>query len=42
MSFGELALMYLAPRAATIKAKTDGTVMIIDRVQFKSILAGGL
>mmetsp|Transcript_141388 Transcript_141388/g.439422 ORF Transcript_141388/g.439422 Transcript_141388/m.439422 type:complete len:775 (-) Transcript_141388:36-2360(-) len=38
-SFGELALMYLAPRAATVKAKNNAEVMIIDRVQFKGILS---
>jgi len=38
-SFGELALMYFAPRNATVKAKTDAQVMIIDRGQFKKILA---
>eukprot|EP00928_Gymnodinium_smaydae_P042424 TRINITY_DN28570_c0_g2_i1.p1 TRINITY_DN28570_c0_g2~~TRINITY_DN28570_c0_g2_i1.p1 ORF type:complete len:795 (+),score=137.20 TRINITY_DN28570_c0_g2_i1:68-2386(+) len=38
-SFGELALMYLAPRAATIKAKSDAIVWVIDRTQFKDILA---
>merc|ERR1719474_2404816 len=37
-SFGELALMYSAPRAATIMAKTKATVMILDRLQFKKIL----
>jgi len=38
-SFGELALMYLAPRAATIIAKTPAVVCIIDRTQFKQILS---
>jgi len=38
-SFGELALLYFAPRAATIVAKTDAVVMIIERSQFKNILA---
>eukprot|EP00928_Gymnodinium_smaydae_P093859 TRINITY_DN781_c0_g5_i1.p1 TRINITY_DN781_c0_g5~~TRINITY_DN781_c0_g5_i1.p1 ORF type:complete len:786 (+),score=210.30 TRINITY_DN781_c0_g5_i1:59-2359(+) len=38
-SFGELALMYFAPRAATITAKVASTVWVIDRQQFKDILA---
>eukprot|EP00928_Gymnodinium_smaydae_P012361 TRINITY_DN14487_c0_g5_i1.p1 TRINITY_DN14487_c0_g5~~TRINITY_DN14487_c0_g5_i1.p1 ORF type:complete len:766 (+),score=162.42 TRINITY_DN14487_c0_g5_i1:38-2335(+) len=38
-SFGELALLYLAPRAATITAKTAAVVWVIDRQQFKDILA---
>eukprot|EP00928_Gymnodinium_smaydae_P026768 TRINITY_DN2091_c0_g1_i1.p1 TRINITY_DN2091_c0_g1~~TRINITY_DN2091_c0_g1_i1.p1 ORF type:complete len:799 (+),score=208.52 TRINITY_DN2091_c0_g1_i1:83-2398(+) len=38
-SFGELALMYFAPRAATITAKSPATVWVIDRKQFKDILA---
>jgi len=37
-SFGELALLYLVPRAATVKAKEDSTVFVIDRINFKSIL----
>mmetsp|Transcript_9972 Transcript_9972/g.22677 ORF Transcript_9972/g.22677 Transcript_9972/m.22677 type:complete len:778 (-) Transcript_9972:170-2503(-) len=38
-SFGELALLYLAPRAATITARTAAVVWVIDRTNFKSILA---
>lgn len=38
-SFGELALLYFAPRAATVKAKTNSLVWVIDRVNFKNILA---
>jgi len=34
-SFGELALLYLAPRAATVKAREMSTVYVIDRDQFK-------
>jgi len=37
-SFGELALLYFVPRAATVKAKEKGTVWIIDRTSFKEIL----
>ena len=37
-SFGELALLYFVPRAATVMASTDATVWVIDRSQFKSIL----
>eukprot|EP00928_Gymnodinium_smaydae_P093855 TRINITY_DN781_c0_g1_i4.p1 TRINITY_DN781_c0_g1~~TRINITY_DN781_c0_g1_i4.p1 ORF type:complete len:782 (+),score=190.77 TRINITY_DN781_c0_g1_i4:47-2347(+) len=38
-SFGELALMYFAPRAATVTAKDKSIVWVIDRKQFKEILA---
>jgi cGMP-dependent protein kinase len=38
-SFGELALMYFAPRAATITATTAGQLWVIDRNQFKNILS---
>jgi CRP-like cAMP-binding protein len=37
-SFGELALMYLAPRAATVKATENSKVWVIDRHNFKDIL----
>jgi len=37
-SFGELALLYLVPRAATVKAVSDSTVWVIDRMNFKNIL----
>jgi len=37
-SFGELALLYLVPRAATVKAKSKATVWVIDRTNFKNIL----
>jgi CRP-like cAMP-binding protein len=37
-SFGELALMYNAPRAATIRATSDGVLWALDRVSFRSIL----
>lgn len=38
-SFGELALLYFAPRAATVKAKEESVVWVIDRKNFKTILA---
>ncbi|KAI1927919.1 hypothetical protein LOY94_002942 [Ophidiomyces ophidiicola] len=37
-SFGELALMYNAPRAATVVSKEPGTVWALDRVTFRRIL----
>merc|ERR1719498_547528 len=37
-SFGELALLYFAPRAATITAVTDAEVFVIARQQFKDII----
>jgi len=38
-SFGELALMYSAPRAASIIAQTDGQLWALHRSVFKKILA---
>ncbi|CAL1156629.1 unnamed protein product [Cladocopium goreaui] len=38
-SFGELALLYFAPRAATVQAADDSSVWIIDRGNFKRIMA---
>lgn len=35
MSFGELALMYNAPRAATVKVKENAKVWALDRQTFK-------
>ncbi|XP_063797216.1 cAMP-dependent protein kinase type II-alpha regulatory subunit [Pseudophryne corroboree] len=37
-SFGELALMYNTPRAATIVATTDGALWGLDRVTFRRII----
>jgi len=37
-SFGELALLYFVPRAATVKAEVNSTVWVIDRFNFKEIL----
>lgn len=37
-SFGELALLYNAPRAATIKAKTDVVLFSLDRECFNGIV----
>jgi len=37
-SFGELALLYNAPRAATIKAKTASTLFSLDRETFNNIV----
>jgi cAMP-dependent protein kinase regulator len=37
-SFGELALMYNAPRAATVTATKDSTIWALDRVTFRRIL----
>ncbi|KAJ3108560.1 hypothetical protein HDU97_000842 [Phlyctochytrium planicorne] len=37
-SFGELALMYNAPRAATVTASSDSVLWALDRVTFRRIL----
>jgi len=37
-AFGELALLYNAPRAATIQAKNDCTLFALDRKTFNHIV----
>ncbi|MCO5604258.1 hypothetical protein L7F22_058421 [Adiantum nelumboides] len=37
-SFGELALLYNAPRAATVKASSNCTLWAMDRMTFRAIL----
>ena len=37
-SFGELALLYNAPRAATIIAKSDSVLFALDRETFNHIV----
>ncbi|SCU78271.1 LAFA_0A05798g1_1 [Lachancea sp. 'fantastica'] len=39
-SFGELALMYNSPRAATVLATTDCVLWALDRLTFRRILLG--
>ena len=38
-SFGELALVYNAPRAATVRCVEDSTLWVLDRRSFRSTLA---
>ncbi|CAJ1371810.1 unnamed protein product [Effrenium voratum] len=37
-SFGEVALLYCSPRAATVRALTNSVVWVLDRAHFKDIL----
>ncbi len=37
-SFGELALIYGSPRAATVKSRTDTRLWAIDRATYRQIL----
>ncbi len=37
-AFGELALMYNAPRAATIVSQGDGKLYALDRIAFSQIV----
>jgi len=37
-SFGEMALLYNNPRSATVTAKTDGTLWLLDRTTFRHVL----
>lgn len=37
-SFGEIALLYLSPRAATVKAKIKSVVWVIDRPNFQQLI----
>ena len=39
-SFGELALLYSQPRAATVKATSEATVWAVDRSTFRRIVLG--
>jgi len=41
-TFGELALMYNAPRAATVKATADSVLWAMDRHTFRTLLLGRL
>ena len=36
--FGELALLYNAPRAASIEAKSNATLFALDRATFNAIV----
>lgn len=37
-SFGEIALLYSAPRSATVKAGVNSVVWVVDRKNFKAVL----
>jgi cAMP-dependent protein kinase regulator len=40
MGFGELALMYDAPRAATVQATSDCVTWVVDRTTWKQVMMG--
>lgn len=40
--FGELALLYNCPRAATVVAKSDGVIWSIERETFNQLVKGGI
>ena len=40
-SFGELALMYDSPRAATVIATSDGLLWQMDRLTFRTVILNG-
>ena len=41
-SFGELALLYNCPRAATVTADSAGVVWTLDRATFRSLVVGAM
>lgn len=41
-TFGELALMYNCPRAATVKATTNGRLWCVDRITFQGLIVVGM
>ena len=40
--FGELALLYNSPRAATVRAQETGTCYCLDRATFRTLVQGYL
>lgn len=41
-SFGELALLYNAPRAATVTAASTGVLWALERAAFKALVIGSM